>query len=411
MNILNKKIDFSFLLKLSFWVDVLLVVYLVTISVEIISNTVNPLLQNVSYLGFIFLSLLETKFRIKFKPFQLQYGIFMAIAALSFIWSINGDNSLIILRYFIKMFVFCFFAVNYLNTNKDNERFLFLIYLSIIICAAYVLINSTPEDWLYQRIGKAYGIDTVRLSFRMAVASFIGFYLFDKNKNVIHLLICIVLIALAFLMGKRTSLIFFIIAMLFYLFSKTKNVSERLKIIGISSIMVIVCLICIFTVPVFYETIGVRFEEFVGTMFLGDSTDSSTLQRIELMNYALDLFFENPLIGNGLNATRSYLETINYSHVTYAHNNFLEIMSGLGVLGLVSYYSIYALPFIKYSKTKKTKNNIFLVALIAILFGMFICDFVQVSYESYFELVLLAFLSNAIIDGINKQEVSQEENN
>ena len=139
---------------------------------------------------------------------------------------------------------------------------------------------------------------------------------------------------------------------------------------------------------------------FVETLFHGQSSDASTVERLQLINYATGLFKEHLLFGSGLNGMRAYLKQVGFYHVTYAHNNYLEIETGLGSVGVVLFYSTYLFPMVKAYKSlriSKDNDNAFIISFLA---GLLISDLVQVTYESYFEMFLICVL----ITFINKRD-------
>ena len=75
--------------------------------------------------------------------------------------------------------------------------------------------------------------------------------------------------------------------------------------------------------------------------FFGNTVvDNSTLERTYLIQTALKVWIENPIIGVGWENFALYND-LNL----LAHNNYLELLASLGVIGFVIYYSNYVRLF------------------------------------------------------------------
>ena len=70
------------------------------------------------------------------------------------------------------------------------------------------------------------------------------------------------------------------------------------------------------------------------------SADGSLTLRKGLAEISSQIFYSHPIIGIGLGNNTYQIEQI-YGLSVYAHNNYLELASGLGVVGLITYYWYY----------------------------------------------------------------------
>lgn len=82
-------------------------------------------------------------------------------------------------------------------------------------------------------------------------------------------------------------------------------------------------------------------EELINRRFLGlidmaegIGGDDSTRERVYLVEEGLKIFYNNPIFGIGLNNARHFL-------IKYTHNNYLELLIGVGIIGTMMFYSIY----------------------------------------------------------------------
>lgn len=376
----------------------LLLIYFMTISIEFVSTEINSLIQNIAYIGFIGLRLIAKNRNLKFSvnTFLTSYGIFLLYAATSILWSADMDNSVRLLRIFIKIFVMMFFVVDYFISSGRVDDFINILYISIIVTVLYVLINSTPEEWVYENLGKKNGIDTVRLAVRMVMGSYIGLYRWYKTRKLYDIVIGIMLLAISLSTGKRTGAIFVVVAYVVYNICVQKQYWKKLLKVVWLIVLLGLAWTAIMYIPALNETFGQRTMGFIDTLFHGEASDASTIERLQLLGFATTLFKNNFLFGSGLNGMRTYLSQIGFYHVTYAHNNYLEIATGLGVIGVILYYTIYLFPIIRAYRYTRFSKNTDVIFMMSFLISLMVSDLVQVTYESYFELVIICILSTLI---------------
>lgn len=366
--------------------------YLVTTNITIISSQVTAVAQNVTYLLFIGAALYLQSFKIKKTVYLGVYGAFLLFAAASLIWTITPSGTMKLLRILIKVFVISVVAVSYYNTYGRIERAIKTIYCALLIVVGYVTIMTPVSDWTSGTLGKEFGIDTVRYAVRAALCAGLGVYFYTQTQKKKHLVACFSTLILSLITAKRTGIVFFAIIALIFYFVLQPNMSKRLKAIIVIAVLGLIVLQVIDSVPILSATIGQSLQDFTDTFFGGQMVDASTIQRMKLMGYAIELFERSPIFGNGLNALRAYLEDLGFEHVTYAHNNYLEIASGLGIVGIVLYYAMYGYGLQKCRKLLKIERKKQTALIFAVLVAYMVCDLIQVTYESYFEVVVLAIL-------------------
>lgn len=367
-------------------------IYLVTTNVTIVTSQLTVAMQNVTYLLFVGIVLYLQEFRLRKSAYFGFYGAFLLFSVASLLWTITPSGTMKLLRILIKVFLISIAAASYYNTSNRIERSMKAIYCSLIIMVGYVTIMTPVSNWTSEAFGKEFGIDTVRYAVRAALCAVLGLYFYTKTKKKIHLVVCFSMLMLSLITAKRTGIVFFAIAALIYYFVLQPNINKRLKAIIIIAIMGLIALQVMESVPILSETIGKRILDFTSTFLGGQMVDASTIQRTKLMGYAIELFKKNPIFGNGLNAMRAYLGALNFEHVTYAHNNYLEIASGLGIVGVVLYYAMYGYGFLQCRKSLRTERKKQTAFILAVLVAYLVCDLMQVSYESYYEIVVLAVL-------------------
>src|SRR5690606_29786498 len=66
----------------------------------------------------------------------------------------------------------------------------------------------------------------------------------------------------------------------------------------------------------------------------GDEVENSSLHRIYFAVEGWEAFKKKPILGYGVNSFRYY-------YGLYSHNNFIELLFGLGLIGFLTYYNIH----------------------------------------------------------------------
>lgn len=148
------------------------------------------------------------------------------------------------------------------------------------------------------------------------------------------------LIFALFLGGKRAHLLFMILALLVtYLFStnKKKFTVQFLKLVfGLLAFIISLILIIVYYTPSPESQFGKiygRFEKTIEGLITGEDITSG---RTILYDYAIKLFYDNPLLGIGWRKynelTYGLLSSTSGSH---PHNIYLQLLTELGIIGLL----------------------------------------------------------------------------
>jgi len=125
-------------------------------------------------------------------------------------------------------------------------------------------------------------------------------------------------------------------------------------------------------------------KRFIGMIDLmeGNTGDDSSNERKQLILQGINIFSNNPVLGIGVNNFR-LLAGI------YAHNNYIELLAGVGMVGTALFYSIYAVLFAKISKMNSSSLRKYFVAMTFILLIM---DLAVVSYYNKLTMFILLYM-------------------
>lgn len=108
----------------------------------------------------------------------------------------------------------------------------------------------------------------------------------------------------------------------------------------------------------------------------GDEVENSSLHRIYFAVEGWEAFKKKPILGYGVNSFRYY-------YGLYSHNNFIELLFGLGLIGFLTYYNIHWNIF---RSLRSINGSTSILVFLAIIFLM---DIGYVSYESKINMLVM----------------------
>lgn len=207
-----------------------------------------------------------------------------------------------------------------------------------------------------------------------------------KYKNMLVDLFVLIFAFCILMSGSRTNLvfIFMFIAALFMFENYAKSFKNIFFKIIIIALIVVAGFICIMNIPLLYNIIGVRVEDLFNLLTNQSTSDESTISRLNMINLAIGIFKENPIFGAGLNNYK-YLTYYN----TYSHNNYVELLSCLGIVGFLLYYFPIGMFFKKAIQQWKNGAKYSIVPLMSIVIFL-LGDLTGVSYYLETKHVFLA---------------------
>ncbi|MBQ7596096.1 MAG: O-antigen ligase family protein, partial [Clostridia bacterium] len=214
---------------------------------------------------------------------------------------------------------------------------------------------------------------------------------YQKTRKFFAVLQLLLFIIVILFCGSRTALFLLIgMPMLTYLFSS--NIRNSVKRIIIIFIVLVLGYWIIMSVPQLYEVLGSRVER----LFMGLEgkfvTDGSFNSRLKLIEYGIRWFKERPIQGYGM-YTFMQLSSSYFEYAWYAHNNYIEVMVGTGIIGLIAYYWYYAYLLIESRAKNNRFKNVIIPVMIVVLFG----EYGIVSFKSFafqFVLCIVSILFN-----------------
>lgn len=245
----------------------------------------------------------------------------------------------------LQVMLFCYCVTLYIETREDFERFTALFTAAVMIMIFSIFVRTPYSMWFsgfFGRIGyenvTGNNINTIAYICVVAVAiSFCKAYYYKKRAY--YLCTAFELLYIVLSSSRKALLIvaFLLFTMLIFYVNKRfyllRLVLMALAVVGIG--------IAFLKVPALYNAAGFRLEKMLNYLVGNDaSADGSLTLRKGLAEISSQIFYSHPIIGIGLGNNTYQIEQI-YGLSVYAHNNYLELASGLGVVGLITYYWYY----------------------------------------------------------------------
>lgn len=291
--------------------------------------------------------------------------------------------------------------------KKQNNILISLVVgciLAAIICWAYlaydVVSNNAYGDlltWKYSKLNLIKPIDQHTPYLSLFVLSAIGFLvshtkttaLKAKLKNISMVILTLFLFHLL----SRTAIIYFCMASMIYLFFNKKYITA-------ATFAIIIC--SLFSVLIINSD---NKSNYFAKLFVDQMGINGTANfdgRFERWKHSYDMFLEEPFFGIGTGDADAYRAILyrknndieGFKNRFNSHNQFLEFLSGQGVIGGIWFlFSFYFLL----SKAYKLKEYLFFY----IICGMFFCCITESMFRVswgivFFSIITSLFLSRVV---------------
>ena len=212
-------------------------------------------------------------------------------------------------------------------------------------------------------------------------------------------------LVLLYFTASRKALLMAVFGIALYYYFKHPNKRFRNLLIILFGIYAAFQLVM--NVPELYEAIGWRIEGMLALVTGEGVADGSALLRAQYIQVGLDAFKESPIIGYGIDNYR-YINLRETGHLTYSHNNFVEMLVGVGGIGFLVYYFYYIKLTCDFLRLYFRRNTSMLLNTVAICFLCFFAMHIAVvSYYDILQNILILFLSKALV--IQKSSIVAEE--
>lgn len=226
-----------------------------------------------------------------------------------------------------------------------------------LVAILFVTGNLSDESG---RLGQELTGNANILAMMLMVSSIYGLWMCIMSKKASHRIAHIIAVAVIyigmFLSGGRKYIVVPIVFLFIVLMYKTdsngrKHALKYTLIVGVSAIAVY---LLIMKVPVFYQSIGQRFEGAFALFEDGNEVDSSTDIRMTMIEGAFEKWLSSPIWGYGFDSFKFFNRDVLTGKFYYSHNNFTELLYNQGLIGFAAYYAFYF--YLCYTSVKKCSN-------------------------------------------------------
>jgi hypothetical protein len=331
--------------------------------------------------------------------YLLWIGSLLCVFILSCAWAISFKLVLwVILKQLLPIFIVTISISVYIHKISDIYDILKVFYISSLLMVSYIIthVDETLQGEGF-RLGRMMVLDdnvtwnSNVIAIVLVFAVYCGFFILwkysGKRKSFVRILYIVLslgMIYLILLCGSRKGILMLIIPILCFNFYNLKQKFLK-KVIGII-ITLGISYVLIMKVPFFYNIIGSRLEDMVNIV-MNKTEGTEDTSRLLLIPYGWEWFKEHPIIGVGINNFRT-LSNNTYLFADknfYAHNNYIELLVGVGLIGFFIYYIGY-FYVIRATLKKSTIVNKWIVSLFIVLL------FVDFAAVSYYDLVFQLFI-------------------
>ncbi len=334
----------------------------------------------------IWINIIVSRKNIIFNKLILFQTLFIVSCVISACFAVNQRTVISKVRTLFLILIVMFSLVNYIDTYEKVMVIVKSFIYAGLFTSIFIILNS--DFSMVTRYGRDLGNQNA-VGMNIAISSIFCFYMIISKKKYLFATFFLVMIPSVLLTGSRKSLLFIIINIIIISYLKNrKGLSKHLKFIVVSTCVLLISYYLVFNIPLFYQIIGVRIEN-TFAFLSGESTNEASINvRYGMTKVGLGFFLKRPITGYGIDNYRFL-----YSG-TYSHNNFIELMVGVGAFGLLAYYMTHVVLVRDLLKTSKNRTlEIISFTFLAIIISYIILSPSIVYYDNKHFSILLALAS------------------
>ena len=312
------------------------------------------------------------------------YFTFAIFALMSSFWAKDFDIAMFKSLQLISISINIFIIFNIIKNYHIEDYFIYGVLLGSFFNFLFALeLVPHPFDiYLLSRLVGTVGNPNA-LSVVMIISIFVSIVYLAKDKEKSNVFLyyyqyinIILALYLIIMTVSRKGIVFGFALVFLQILVSMKDVKSFVKFAAISAIgiFIFVNFINLDDLWTLYDKIIYRFNALGEGLAHTDSRAGSTGIRIYLAEIGFNLFENHPLVGVGINNFRTYAPG-----GLYSHNNYVELLAGLGLFGTMFFYSMYLFIFQKILQVNKTSMKFIFTFFLLVLLGM---DIASVSYNN-----------------------------
>ncbi|MBQ7329959.1 MAG: O-antigen ligase family protein [Oscillospiraceae bacterium] len=294
-------------------------------------------------------------------------------------------------------FLMLYSIVQYVYMKNDIQQVLKITELGMFTAAVVVVLLSW-KTITEGRLGVSIEINSNMLAMLCVYGLILSMYLRRIGKYTRG--VCWFRIAfytlVVLLSGSRKGLIMIAVGVaVIQLFVDRRRL---LKSVLITATAVAAVYILIMNVEVLYNIIGTRVESLLELLAEGSTEEGSLNSRQRLIKIGWSYIKEKPWTGYGYGSFWTFPRVLAISGDNigvYSHNNYVELLTGGGIIALVLYY--IPMIYLLVKLFKRTSMDISMPYLLAILVSKLAIEYAYVSYNGRTDTYILAIVVGCVL--------------
>lgn len=301
-----------------------------------------------------------------FNAFSLWLVIYTLFVLSSVSWALYGEFAIQSASTVVYTTI-CSLAIPLLliNNKKDLEFFYkIIIVLPLIYYIYYLIFYDVPNIFDLRQDASNQIYNNIGL---YAAYSFLFVMIYQaerEKRNIYYDVFFVIDLFLIIISQSRKSFIYIGIIVILSMILESKNVLKTLL-----RILLVFVLLFIAYQVVKNGLFGDSMKELL-LSFEGDASDSSYVGRMNQFDISIGLFNQNRFLGLGIGTIEYVCRVVHGQSAPIVDNDYLDILSDLGIIGMVIYYGFHVYLLIQYiyNKKKWNKKNLLFFVLLIILF-------------------------------------------
>lgn len=343
------------------------------------------------------------------QPVNIWYTLFLFVAFLSIFWSIQRSDSLAMCFLLLKLGLIVFSLSLSLNSIEDVytalKIFLIACLVMMLKISFYVFQGYSGSKMWDLICGNYFNTVAQILAISIAIAFFFFQRVTKKIEKFIYIIYIIFSMYHIYLTGSRKGFIMPIIEIaIIMILQSNLNLKTIFKYFLFS--------VCGLGILVYFlaqnEEFATRLQLMIAMVTSGATLDESSVLRKSFIDLSMQMFGSNPIIGCGINTFASQCKSY-FGLYYYSHNNYTELLSGVGLLGTVVYYWLYISSTIKLYRLK-SKNCIYIIGF-SVWVTLMIFEYGIVTYSIYLYPIILVIFAISYREDVLKKGESNVSNN
>lgn len=378
----NKNFNLDFFFRLSF---------LLYFSSVLINSEQSFIFEFIFYIITIIYFIFNLE-KVKLTYFLIWGILFFMISLITVTGTFSPEQSFIELRKLIRIAIVGNSIIAYIVNKEDLVSIFKVLIYSGLVLFTFMIIEIPSHLWFETRLGGSeFGLNANAVGLTLSISAIIALFLAKYRSVKLYYLPIPIFILAVFLTGSRKSIVLILAGIAGILYFNSEGVTKKIKFFIFSILILILAYMALMNIPFLYEITGQRIEALILSLWDSSSGDGSTRIRAMMIDTGKNLFFHRPISGYGIG---SFAEISGFN--TYAHNNFVELLVGVGIFGAVIYYSLYA--YVIYFMIKLRHNKI-ITPLLVLMLLLTILEIGLVTYNEieYQIIPILAFAAIRVV--------------